>query len=288
MLKVIALGTTVLLLGGCALPVPLQIASWVLDGVSVLTTQKSVADHGISLLAEKDCAVWRGVVEGEFCRDEIDPTVMVADGGRKPEFDAGFNEKSNVLSPVSRVPVTDTALKQQVIVDRREVGVKFSHAMSRAKVSAPRRVQGAQPVQAVRGDVPSSEAPIETQAQGHSVVAAKWSPPIKPKIHGTVPVGGIYFVIGSFRSQQNALRLSGRHQRYAATTISAKLDGKKIYRVVVGPIEKGKGKTVHKNLRNTGLTDTWAIRVNASEWTVAGPIPRRNTASVNEVASLAE
>ena len=58
------------LLTGCALPVPLQIAGWVLDGASVLATDKTVADHGLSLVAGKDCSIWRGIMDGEMCRDE--------------------------------------------------------------------------------------------------------------------------------------------------------------------------------------------------------------------------
>ena len=48
-------------LGACALPAQVQMASWALDGVSMLTSGKSVTDHGISILAKKDCAIWRGV-----------------------------------------------------------------------------------------------------------------------------------------------------------------------------------------------------------------------------------
>jgi len=43
---------------------PLQVASWALDGISYIMTEKSVTDHGISVVAQKDCAVWRGVTAG--------------------------------------------------------------------------------------------------------------------------------------------------------------------------------------------------------------------------------
>jgi hypothetical protein len=71
------------LLGGCAaLPVPVQVASWALDGLSVITTQKSVSDHGISLVANQDCAVWRGLTENQLCRpylnDAIESEILTA------------------------------------------------------------------------------------------------------------------------------------------------------------------------------------------------------------------
>ena len=66
-----------LMLGGCALPVPLQIASWAVDGLLFITTEKTMADHGVSLVAQRDCAMLRVVTEGALCRD-VDPTTAVA------------------------------------------------------------------------------------------------------------------------------------------------------------------------------------------------------------------
>ena len=81
MKRLAALGAGLFFLGGCALPVPVQIASWVLDGISYLMTEKSVTDHGLSVLAQKDCAVLRGLMDpGEFCRDFDDGATDLADG----------------------------------------------------------------------------------------------------------------------------------------------------------------------------------------------------------------
>lgn len=66
-----------MLLGACAVPGQVQLASWALDGVSLLTTQKSLSDHGLSILAQKDCAVWRGLKGEDFCV-EGDPIIMLA------------------------------------------------------------------------------------------------------------------------------------------------------------------------------------------------------------------
>ena len=74
---------TVILLGGCALPVPVQVASWALDGLSYLATQKTVTDHGISIVAQKDCALLRGITEGELCREWDDLGTLVADADVK-------------------------------------------------------------------------------------------------------------------------------------------------------------------------------------------------------------
>ncbi len=60
--------TTVLLgvLSACALPPAITIASLVADVASYAATGKTVTDHGISLVLQKDCALLRGL-EGEVC-----------------------------------------------------------------------------------------------------------------------------------------------------------------------------------------------------------------------------
>ncbi len=66
--------TTVL--SGCALPPAITVASLVADAVSYASTGKSVADHGISLVLQKDCALLRGFA-GEICI-EPDPAAEFA------------------------------------------------------------------------------------------------------------------------------------------------------------------------------------------------------------------
>ena len=65
-------------LAACALPTPVKIASWVADGISYLTTEKSVTDHGISLVVRKDCALWRGIKDEKICRSEDGTAIAVA------------------------------------------------------------------------------------------------------------------------------------------------------------------------------------------------------------------
>ena len=53
-----------------------------LDGLSYLMTEKTVADHGISVLVQKDCAVLRALLDDrDFCRNYDDTAIMVAGGG---------------------------------------------------------------------------------------------------------------------------------------------------------------------------------------------------------------
>lgn len=77
------LSIVAMILSGCALPLPLQVAGWVLDGFSMVTTDKTLADHGISMAAGQDYSIWRGLTEGDVCVDERGNTVMTAMAGHR-------------------------------------------------------------------------------------------------------------------------------------------------------------------------------------------------------------
>ncbi len=73
-----------LCLGGCSLlPVQFQVVSWAADGLSLITTQKSLSDHSLSFVTQKDCAIWRGIVEGNICRKYPIKTILVAEHTNK-------------------------------------------------------------------------------------------------------------------------------------------------------------------------------------------------------------
>ena len=71
-----------LLLNGCAIPLPLEIISLVGNSASYITTKKSLSDHIISQIADRDCAIWYIVKDMNICLDnnnnnnggEDDPT----------------------------------------------------------------------------------------------------------------------------------------------------------------------------------------------------------------------
>jgi hypothetical protein len=76
----LAAAAVALILSGCALPPVLTVASIALDFASYGETGKTVADHGISLVLQQDCAMLR-ILQGELCRPmpgETPETALVA------------------------------------------------------------------------------------------------------------------------------------------------------------------------------------------------------------------
>ena len=73
----------ILVVQGCALPIPVRVASWAIDGIVMVTTKKSVPEHGISMIAQMDCSFLRGFTKQQFCVDYPDQGTLIAaaDGG---------------------------------------------------------------------------------------------------------------------------------------------------------------------------------------------------------------
>ena len=85
MRSAIVLGALVLAVSGCALlPAPVQIASLAADGISYIFSKKSVTDHGLSIVMQQNCALWRGVTEGRFCTPD-DAATMIAETEDAPD-----------------------------------------------------------------------------------------------------------------------------------------------------------------------------------------------------------
>lgn len=283
MRKSFALGAVALLLSGCAIPVPLQMASWALDGISYVFTKKSITDHGISLVAEKDCALWRVMTEDEICSDSDQAITILAvfKGFEDPMYVSEGSDVTTALVPTSKYADTFTELA----VTPEEIAELAEFDTAAGSVEEDAGAGDAQVVE--RGDlalVVTSE-PVSEEVE----VAVQEPEPVLPlkvadQSRRGEPMSGIYFVIGSFRSHGKALHLMDRYEALLPTVLTASLDGGDIYRVVVGPAETGAEKQLHRDLSKAGVADTWAIRVVPGEWSVATSIiEARNTAAGAEL-----
>ena len=254
MRKIITLGIGALLLSGCALPLPLQIGSWALDGISVLATQKSVSDHGISLVTQKDCAVWRGVLEGEICRNDAASDVMVADDAVKSPVASGLEKTASLKTSVVTPPVLTVRTNPEVSLT-------------------------------VLPQAQKPSAFAEKAAPDSGVIAETKSPDSEIQTVSTEPKKGIYFVLKSFRNPVNAQRLVSDNKKLLPDVLSARFDEVNVYRVVVGPVQRGHEKQLHRTLAREGFPDTWAIRIEPSNWQFAR-LPKPGSRASSEIAAL--
>ncbi len=75
----LVLAAAAIVLSGCGLPPVVTYTSYAVDVFSYLTTGKTVTDHGISMVVQKDCALLR-VLDGPICVEETEAETLV----RKP------------------------------------------------------------------------------------------------------------------------------------------------------------------------------------------------------------
>ena len=294
-------GATAVLLGGCAVPVPLQVAAWVIDGVSYVATQKSVTDHGISIVAQQDCALWRGVTEGEICRLHDDPTVVIAlaetgahevppdpvtDAETAEDADAAVRALADFETAAggdvdagtepSPVPLTEAPV-EVAAGDAAEVEDEYEDTQ-------PLERAAREPVPASAADVVADETAADEVAEHEgaedgvaehraaaevAAMPAAASPVAEPARPGE-PLPGRYLVLASFRVAGNAHGLRDEVGNLGAAILAARIGSRTVYRVAVGPYSPEVEGTLRDRLAREGFEDPWAIRVRPGEWTLAG------------------
>jgi hypothetical protein len=81
-IKLSVLATVVLSLSGCivALPPAIQLASLALDGVSYVTTGKSMTDHAMSTVTAQDCAMTHLLKGEDICSAYEDEIAILPSG----------------------------------------------------------------------------------------------------------------------------------------------------------------------------------------------------------------
>ena len=301
MRRVVGLGASLFVLGACALPVPVQIAHWALDGLSYLATEKSIGDHGISIVANRDCAVLRGIlVDGQFCRDhDEDGGVAVADAGsRSDAIDVAAIAKfetaagpgrpvsagAGAMQPMKRIhkPIMfedGVALSGYPLVVEADGALELPAGIDRAKGAGKNAKQNSDAPPAVQEI--AAVAGFET-AQGQPEWRAR-ATRVAADANANEPPTGLYFVIGSFREHDNALKLRKQYQSLMPAVLVATLDQGMVYRVVVGPFDDKDAKDVHQRIYQAGIVDTWAIRVNPGEWSMAMIDPPAEAPTVAEL-----
>ncbi len=303
MKRFVALGAFALLLGGCALPLPVQVASWAIDGISYMMTEKTVADHGISLVAQKDCAILRGVLNpGDFCRDleaatavaaldkdtrnealketegasellaellevenlaDFDTAAGPADG--IPEADVTFDYPLYTATETAAVPV---ALIYIPLVF--EDGVAMEDPDAAAVETAALTPEPSVPPLVFEDGVPMDiDVPLATAEPALQPTQEAPEQALYLGNRGGEPEAGFYFVIGSFHQHLNARKLRNRYRALTPSVLAARIEKGTVYRVVVGPFDQHHAKDIHKRIYAAGISDSWAIRVKVGEWSMA-------------------
>ena len=277
------------LLGGCALPVPIQVASWAIDALSVITTEKSLADHGISALAKKDCSLFRVVTEDDsvICRDVDDrQDVMTADAGTAatdvnalaPATDGAAAPRFETIESQVAKSAPAAAAFETAAGDETAVAVNIDLAAMQPATEEVDRpfIQFAKVAQVEAGTAKAVPAAVAPEA----VVPVQSADAGKPQ-------AGFYYVIGSFRGSDRAKRHMQAYRALVPAVLHGKIgnDGRDVYRVVVGPFKAPERSVAYRRIKRAGIADTWAIRVSPQDWSVAAKVQPTQQADASAVLS---
>ncbi len=238
-----------IVLGGCALPVPVKIAAWVIDGISYVATEKTITDHGISLAMKKDCALLRGVTEGQVCRED-EPEIAVA----LARLDVQEAEEAGaaVATPLADL----SAVAETEDLDR------FDTASGSVETAEAAEAEILQPTPAEKkkasGTAPAvSDTPDVTREERRSAAVAK------------AEGANLFYVIASFSSQANAERLVGRYSLLNPSVMPVRIKTRQVYRVLVGPYRKDEMQDAKRRVGKLGIQHVWGIRLAPADWQAA-------------------
>jgi len=220
-------------LSGCALPVPFQIASWALDGISYLATDKTIADHGISMVAQKDCALWRGLKGEEICSETDEVGIFAIASADTPVME---DQQAVKLSVPEEVEVDAAAL------------ANFETAAGSPEI-APAVVVSPEP---------NSKNGERLMIVGKQVWTERMD-------------ADLYYVIGSFSKRDNARRMISKYPDLGPAVMASRLDGVEVYRVAVGPFTIDQKRQMRLRLKLVGIDNAWAMRIDHRDWTLASP-----------------
>lgn len=95
------------MLSGCVLPPAVSVATLALDVGSFAVSGKTVTDHGLSLVAQEDCALTR-VLEGEICEAYLEYEVADDVLQPLPPEDFGLVAGRSETTFYSEVDYSDT------------------------------------------------------------------------------------------------------------------------------------------------------------------------------------
>jgi hypothetical protein len=256
-----------LILGGCGFPVAVQVASLIADGISVVATDKTLTDHGLSIVAEKDCAVWRGIKGEDICKqsDDLSGQIMVSelpDHTAKP-VETADEEPAEPLAveaetfapsaaPLLSEPAVEPADEPELAaLDENDFD---SGAISFSQVSAedvePEIVENIVIIEKPKSAPPLPQTRVFELA------------PVKPNVRpDTTGKGGTFYVIASYHRAADAERFARKQSRLETTVLSGTAKGKSVYRVAVGPVTKPQRRSTKEQLTRSGYRDVWKLKL---------------------------
>lgn len=293
-LRVLLPAVAPILVAGCALPIGVQIATLVADGVSLMTTKKTLTDHGLSAMTSKDCTIWRGVTGEEFCQeypagqgpifvlnDEGPATAPTNTSGSFQLADASATEFTAPQLRAASVTLNlPTGTSETLVVENTEPAAaeKIADDDNAPRVIAEFVTASGATATAVE---PLEPSPVTTTLSTSFTVESDTlpAPVVTPKPKATPeitpgkmpetnakPAPGTYLVVASFTRETQARTYIAKKtakRSLNAQVLSGTAKGRTVFRVAVGPVTKPDRPALRSRLTQAGFKGSWPLTLKA-------------------------
>ena len=271
-MKKIVVLTFCLTLPACVAPPALTVASLALSGVSLVQTGKTLPDHALSSVSQRDCIMFRATRGEQICQTEIaapDGAIAVASGPTDASGTPWPEEITAFPAPLDRAPANDPLPVQPVQV------------ASLAPIALPAPLENPSERETTARNDPTPVAPSPdlgpatgtrqvvtampfdpsptptTTAEPRSKMAVK---PVSPTPSTTTRAETVrHLVVGSFRDRDRAAAQVRRLGDSDLTIVTATVKGRVQYRVVAGPYADADLSAVKRDFAARGIKGAWPI-----------------------------
>jgi hypothetical protein len=277
-----------LVLTGCGLPPAITIISYAFDGMSLISTGKTVSDHALSIAMEQDCRVWRVVNEQSVCRDFLpgEKNTLIAqaeewrDGGKivGQHEPLGGPRGADLIQTISNDPVVVPNYLDGLVSGYDDIiqskmpgeafpaafGIRMDGAFGYAAAKQRSGDKANPKPESSHARVNSGwNRPEESSA---SIAAARRAAKIAPaanKADDTAVelANPRVLVLGSFGNRANASRAALKWRDRGVSIVPSRVGANKLYRVVTAPLDEKDYASELRRLRSTGIKDAWALRL---------------------------
>jgi len=221
-MRYVLLGIMGLFLSACALPVPIQIASWAASGISYLATGKSVSDHALSAVASEDCAVHRVVLGEHICHPF----------GIAPDGTAVASKPATAKTPVSPENPSQRLRDSMVILAANIDDRSSDNSLQPASGPDDSALPG--PAAASKTPDQMDDALLAmADAINHIKPAATAVPSTRQAM-----AGQHYLIIGRYRNLNEAEDVRGRHASLHTAVRMILRNGALLFQVTAGPFKR--------------------------------------------------
>ena len=213
-------------LSGCAIPIPLQIASWAASGISYVTTGKSMSDHAVSAVASQDCAVHRLVLGRSMCEAFVDES----EGTAVAQVNAPAEGTAAPHSSTQRLRDSMISLAEKLDGDLQPASGPADSATGTTEPARKKAEESSSARETVDNALVAMAETINSIQQADK--------PENRKIPDETANARHYLIIGQFRQLREAEAVRTRHATLPTVVRMVLDEGALLFQVTAGPFSR--------------------------------------------------